>query len=1395
MYNNQMMGGGGMMMGGGGGMMMGQQQQQPQQQPQMMMGGGAMGPPPYNMQQWNPPVNANGVWMCLDKAIGQWRQYFPNFRLWFTQQEWTYISSCPPQQQQAYLFQFQQQQAWFMNQGMNMGMGMGMNQGMGMGMNQGMNQPQPRNSNGIPSPTSSGGAPGNNNNNKLLWTPDKLQQLSSAENIDAVSALFEGCGWDTAAWQYAMVLSDEKGDVNASIALNMAAANFTQRVVPSKMDLYVNKEDLESGGLEEYQVAVVERDFDYANRRLSPAVNNTWVTKAPPSVLAMESTATETIAAPDESRRRYEFTEVRVGNMATLDLAKQLKEAFQQERVAVLNMTHPKHPGGEWLKGNLSQEETNFVQSCLSASLDEEDYPLEDFALRYSKDVPIIREGPGYGFSFLPDDQRWSVDFVSICGINLSKKGAAGASQFTAEIAVRTRAKIEALLSACVANGASILVLGALGCGAFCNPPEYVAGIFKAVLEQYAGFFRRVYFAIISGEPAPGRETTNMVFSRVLVGPNGVTSEVESIQELEPAVARYPHPPPDWRMPTTDVTKPLCECCGCCTDYTPEHRAAHCHPPECPAGINCQNADKIHHQMFAHRQQDERNGLITRGPEKQQQQDTMSGGGAGGSMGMCPAGTTCKQLFDREHLRSFGHPFLPPCPRMLECTDMSREHLSQHSHLCPNGNMCSALGDASHCRYFVHAGTMCMNPQCSDVSEEHLRAFMHPGAPAVRPPCPAPWCSDYSLEHRRKFAHQPYARIGNSGVRMLNSRDPSSSKAYGDFSSSKDYAVDFVEGTSHWLECLARHPQGALPADSRNVRDVMGWMRNFRPVNMCSANSLKSVARLGIVGSSVRLQNLWALREDIVDSVLARKAIRDLCPWDHNAMKRTRKYLKKYIRVKQGELGTRKANEYKAELAKLASTGTGSSSNTTNNNNNVDDEFKRKLENLQKLINTYQGTPLVAEAKQGTVSEARMNLVSYFNGCGLNGDAIVGALEAEVPTVLDAIVLLLGDLGGVNFKLDEKVCTNHTVFAIVGPHMDNYGGAEVTLIFNKTIMYHPDYYMLPNAATLYAFGQYHKAKYKYGPEMNRVAWMGPSKPFEGGGREALRTEKFHPIDPRWEEAAAKEFIFQTAQNTGKRPADVTLPDVVAFWKKSNSHCVIEGHLPSSVTLDYVEYAILQRKAYDELIRAGGDAAALVREWESRPGFLKIVENAQQAKEENAGYFARCPPRDEPKGFTFVISGADTKELFMPYRMSETADVVTVRFGALGGKFFATVSNIGDILSGEVERKTITFGLNKEMTKMSAYYSAPANCVAERAPESTEDFSIGCDTNDFVNYAIVIDYKARTATIKHDGHSAEFNNKAVTVPLKEAQRYSYISFSSPINEEPRPRIINLNFSYN
>ena len=66
--------------------------------------------------------------------------------------------------------------------------------------------------------------------------------------------------------------------------------------------------------------------------------------------------------------------------------------------------------------------------------------------------------------------------------------------------------KVRSILRIALRNGQTTLVLGALGCGAFHNPPKHVAEIFKAVLveDEFDGVFKAVYFAIIDDHNSNG---------------------------------------------------------------------------------------------------------------------------------------------------------------------------------------------------------------------------------------------------------------------------------------------------------------------------------------------------------------------------------------------------------------------------------------------------------------------------------------------------------------------------------------------------------------------------------------------------------------------------------------------------------------------------------------------------------------------------------------------------------------------------------------------------------------------------------------------------------------------------------------------------------------------------
>ena len=52
------------------------------------------------------------------------------------------------------------------------------------------------------------------------------------------------------------------------------------------------------------------------------------------------------------------------------------------------------------------------------------------------------------------------------------------------------------ILSAAALHGAEVVILGAFGCGAFCNPPEVVAAAYRRVLPEFSHAFRAIEFAV-----------------------------------------------------------------------------------------------------------------------------------------------------------------------------------------------------------------------------------------------------------------------------------------------------------------------------------------------------------------------------------------------------------------------------------------------------------------------------------------------------------------------------------------------------------------------------------------------------------------------------------------------------------------------------------------------------------------------------------------------------------------------------------------------------------------------------------------------------------------------------------------------------------------------------------
>ena len=191
---------------------------------------------------------------------------------------------------------------------------------------------------------------------------------------------------------------------------------------------------------------------------------------------------------------------------------------------ALLNMASLYHPGGGVLQGSGAQEEELCRRSTLAISLYQfslpggrygdladmvrvkrraERYPMDNmYGGIYSPDITFFRGTQEEGYALL--DETFQAAVISVASLNYNPKHGHNtldngnipeADKPVLKEKIRTILRIGAL------KGHDSLVLGALGCGAFCTPPAQMARLFHEVLDEneFQGRFSKIVFAIIDG--------------------------------------------------------------------------------------------------------------------------------------------------------------------------------------------------------------------------------------------------------------------------------------------------------------------------------------------------------------------------------------------------------------------------------------------------------------------------------------------------------------------------------------------------------------------------------------------------------------------------------------------------------------------------------------------------------------------------------------------------------------------------------------------------------------------------------------------------------------------------------------------------------------------------------
>ncbi|KAJ5937096.1 hypothetical protein N7466_003546 [Penicillium verhagenii] len=206
-------------------------------------------------------------------------------------------------------------------------------------------------------------------------------------------------------------------------------------------------------------------------------------------------------------------------------------------RPMIINFASHRKPGGGWLNGAMAQEESICYRSSLALSLHASHYPLALDELIYSPYVLVMRSDLKSGHNLLsprkaPEDLP-VVSAVTVAALFRPALRTAGVENFqkwqrghntrshytvdrstssppdspwpTDQVFGRerdrdlTKIKMKFALRIAAMNNHVTLVLGAMGCGVYGNPPNEIAKCWLEVLQDkefYGNWWHEVYFAV-----------------------------------------------------------------------------------------------------------------------------------------------------------------------------------------------------------------------------------------------------------------------------------------------------------------------------------------------------------------------------------------------------------------------------------------------------------------------------------------------------------------------------------------------------------------------------------------------------------------------------------------------------------------------------------------------------------------------------------------------------------------------------------------------------------------------------------------------------------------------------------------------------------------------------------
>lgn len=210
------------------------------------------------------------------------------------------------------------------------------------------------------------------------------------------------------------------------------------------------------------------------------------------------------------TKRKFN-TKFSVINADCLETAKLLAESGMDP--CVLNLANRHNPGGGVIIGSGAQEENLFRRTNLFTSM----YQFTDYAKEYgikksrfsypldktsggiyTGSATVFRGSEANGYCLLR--KPFELSFVSVAALNRPILVKRDNLFYLKDKDIEfTKNRIRTILRIAGKYKHDSLVLGAFGCGAFKNPPNHIAKIFKEVFleDEFHNAFKLVVFSII----------------------------------------------------------------------------------------------------------------------------------------------------------------------------------------------------------------------------------------------------------------------------------------------------------------------------------------------------------------------------------------------------------------------------------------------------------------------------------------------------------------------------------------------------------------------------------------------------------------------------------------------------------------------------------------------------------------------------------------------------------------------------------------------------------------------------------------------------------------------------------------------------------------------------------